>query len=46
MRLVHSPHTVYGQLDHQASQCNDAREFSEDDDGIVASVPQQLTKSQ
>jgi hypothetical protein len=44
MRLAHSPHPVYGQNDHQASQWSDARKFSEDDEGTVASVPQGLIK--
>jgi hypothetical protein len=46
MRLAHSPHKVHGHNDRLASQWHDDREFSEDADGIVASVPQQLMKIQ
>jgi hypothetical protein len=46
MRLAHSPYKVYGHNDRPASQWNDDSEFSEDADGIVASVPQQLIKIQ
>jgi hypothetical protein len=46
MRFAHSPQKIYGHNDRPASQRNDEREFSEDADGIVASVPQQLMRIQ
>jgi hypothetical protein len=46
LRFDQSPHTVYGHNDRPASQCSDDRKFSEDADGIVASVPQQQIKIQ
>jgi hypothetical protein len=44
MRLAHSPRKVYGHNDRPASQRDDGTEFSENADGIVASVPQQRMK--
>jgi hypothetical protein len=46
MRFAQSPHEVYGHHDRQASQWNDDKEFSEDADGIVGSVPRQRMKVQ
>jgi hypothetical protein len=46
MRFSHSRQKVYGHNDRPASQRSDDREFSEDADGIVASVPQQPMKIQ